>query len=103
MGASVGVMEGVLKLDKGVEVAAPVFSKTMKGIGKTLGFIAIGVSASKLADHPSWTNATEFGINVGLSVLDTADPYVLGASIGLGLMSATEIDDKVLNKLYNEK
>ncbi len=84
-------------------IAAPVFSKTMEGIGKTLGYIALGVSATKLADHPSWTNATEFGFNLGLTFLDTGNPYVLGASIGFGVISATGLDDKVLNQLYNEK
>ncbi len=101
-GASAQVMEGILKFDKGMEVAAPVFSKTMKGIGKTLGNTATLLSAVKLANHSSWTNATELGINVGLSILDTADPYVLGASISIGVMSATGLDDKVLNQLYND-
>jgi len=75
----------------------------MEGIGKTLGFIGLGVSAAKLAEHPSWANATELGFNLGLSFWDTANPYVLGASIGFGVMSATGLDDKVLNQLYNEK
>ena len=102
-GASAQVMEGILKFDKGVEVAAPVFSKTMKGIGKTLGYTNAGISFVKLMQHPSWTNGTELGINIGVSLLDFSNPYVLGASIGIGVMSATGLDDKVLNKIYDEK
>lgn len=75
----------------------------MEGIGKSLGYASAILSAIKLANHPSWTNATELGFNLGLSFFDTANPYVLGPSIGFGVMSATGLDDKVLNQLYNEK